>query len=133
MDDFCRPRGSAPTEVTPNVWQALADNIPQLAWIADADGWIYWYNQRWYDYTGTRPEDMAGWGWQSVHDPAVLPEVMERWARSIATGAPFEMVFPLRGADGIFRPFLTRVHPYRGAGGGVERWFGTNTDISEQY
>ena len=68
---------------------------------------------------GTTPEQMEGWGWQSVHDPEVLPEVLERWAASIADGEPFEMVFPLRGADGRFRQFLTRVLPSRDAEGRV--------------
>ncbi len=113
-------------------FRELAEGIPQLAWTANPDGWIYWYNQRWYQYTGTTPEQMEGWGWQSVHDPNELPQVMERWKVSIATGEPFGMVFPLLGADGVFRPFLTRVMPLRDAQGRVVRWFGTNTDISEQ-
>ena len=112
---------------------ALADNLPQLAWMATADGWIFWYNRQWYDYTGTTPAEMEGWGWQSVHDPAVLPAVLERWKGAIATGEPFEMVFPLRGADGVFRPFLTRVQPLKDEQGRITRWFGTNTDISEQH
>ena len=75
---------------------------------------------------------MAGWGWRSVHDPDVLPGVMERWGKSIATGEPFDMVFPLKGADGKFRPFLTRVMPVRDERGLVVRWFGTNTDIADR-
>jgi len=113
-------------------FRTLANAIPQLCWIANADGWIYWYNDRWYQYTGTTAEEMEGWGWQSVHDPEALPGVLERWKGSIATGEPFDMVFPLRGADGVFRPFLTRVVPVRDEEGRVARWFGTNTDISEQ-
>jgi PAS domain S-box-containing protein len=113
-------------------FRTLANAIPQLCWMAGADGSISWYNQRWYEYTGTTPEQMEGWGWQSVHDPNVLPRVLERWKASVATGAPFDMVFPLRGADGVFRPFLTRVMPVRDSAGKVARWFGTNTDISEQ-
>jgi PAS domain S-box-containing protein len=113
-------------------FRTLANAIPQLCWMANADGWIVWYNQRWYEYTGTAPEQMEGWGWQSVHDPAVLPKVLERWSASLATGEIFDMVFPLRGADGVFRPFLTRVMPVHGRDGKVARWFGTNTDISEQ-
>ncbi|WP_375182528.1 PAS domain-containing protein [Sphingomonas adhaesiva] len=70
----------------------LADNIPTLCWIADGDGYITWYNRRWYDYTGTTPEQMKGWGWQSVHDPEVLPAVMERWTAAIGTGKAFEIV-----------------------------------------
>src|SRR4028118_725034 len=113
-------------------FQTMANSIPQLAWIAHADGFIFWYNRRWHDYTGTTPEQMEGWGWQSVHDPEVLPLVMERWQQAIATGQRFEMEFPLRGADGRFRVFLTRVEPVRDTQGNVVRWFGTNTDIDEQ-
>ncbi len=112
-------------------FRTLADAIPHLCWMANADGWIFWYNQRWHEYTGTTPEQMVGWGWQSVHDPKVLPQVLKRWQASIATGQLFDMVFPLRGSDGVFRPFLTRVMPVRDQNGKVIRWFGTNTDISE--
>jgi PAS domain S-box-containing protein len=113
-------------------FETLANAIPQLCWMANPDGWIFWYNQRWYDYTGTTPEQMEGWRWRSVHDPEKLPKVLEQWKASIATGEPFDMVFPLRDADGAFRPFLTRVMPVKGPKGEVVRWFGTNTDISAQ-
>jgi PAS domain S-box-containing protein len=113
-------------------FHTLADSIPNLAWWANGDGYITWYNRRWYEYTGTTPEQMEGWGWQSVHDPQVLPKVLEQWRRSIASGQLFDMEFPLRGADGRFRPFLTRIMPLKDHEGRVVRWFGTNTDITEQ-
>jgi PAS domain S-box-containing protein len=113
-------------------FRMFADYLPTLCWLANGDGYIVWYNRRWHEYCGTKPEQMEGWGWQSVHHPDVLPEVMDRWQGSIATGEPFEMTFPLRGADGVFRPFLTRVQPIRDASGRVARWFGVNTDISAQ-
>ena len=113
-------------------FETLADNIPALCWMARADGHIYWYNRRWYDYSGTDYEAMQGWGWEALHDPAVLPSVAARWGHSLATGEPFEMTFPLKGADGVFRPFLTRIVPIRDEAGAVVRWFGTNVDITEQ-
>ncbi len=113
-------------------FQAMVNGIPQLAWMAEADGHIFWYNQRWYDYTGTTSQEMEGWGWQSVHDPEVLPKVLDRWREAVANGTPFEMEFPLRGADGSFRMFLTRVLPVKDSEGRVVRWLGTNTDISER-
>jgi PAS domain-containing protein len=61
--------------------------------MAEPDGSIFWYNQRWYDYTGTTPEAMQGWGWQSVHDPEILPGVLEGWRASVTNGQPFEMEF----------------------------------------
>jgi len=113
-------------------FHTMANTIPQLAWIAHPDGYIYWYNERWYAYTGTTPEQMEGWGWQNVHDPEVLPKVLEQWKASIAAGQMFDMEFPLRGADGIFRPFLTRVFPLKDAQGNILQWFGTNTDVTER-
>ncbi|MGF7175753.1 ATP-binding protein [Azospirillum doebereinerae] len=115
-----------------NRFRTLANAIPQLAFIAHADGHVHWYNERWYQYTGETPESMEGWGWKSVHHPDVLPAVMERWLTSIATRNPFDMTFPLRGADGQFRPFLTRVMPLLDSEGRVMEWFGTNTELSEQ-
>ena len=112
-------------------FQLMANEMAQLAWMARADGHIYWYNKGWYVYTGTSPEAMEGWGWQSVHDPAALPRVMERWTDAIARGEPFDMTFPLRGADGIFRLFLTWAVPVKNAAGEVTRWFGTNTNVNE--
>ena len=112
-------------------FRTLANAIPQLCWTANADGWIFWYNQRWYDFTGKTPREMEGWGWQSVHDPEMLPVFLEGWKNAIAAGIPFEMVFPLRAAGGTFHPFLTRVMPVRDPTGKVV-WFGTNTDITEQ-
>ncbi len=120
------------TERRERQFRTLAESIPQLVWMAEADGYIFWYNHRWYEYTGTTPEQMEGWGWQTVHDPDVLPQVLERWKDSIAKREPFEMVFPLRGADGVFRDFLTRVHPVSDENGAVVRWFGTNTDVTAQ-
>lgn len=113
-------------------FRAMANSIPNLAWMARPDGWIYWYNEQWFEYTGTTPEQMEGWGWERVHDPATLPAVKEQWTRSIASGTPFEMVFPLRGADGQFRRFLTRVNPVLNTSGEVVQWFGTNTDVEAE-
>ncbi len=110
-------------------FRAMVDSMNQLAWIAQPDGQIFWHNRRWYEYTGTTPEQMAGWGWQSVHDPEVLPGVMDQWTKALRDGEPFEMEFPLRGRDRVMRWFLTRVAPVRDAHGRVERWFGTNTDV----
>ncbi len=121
---FAESAGAAPE------FRLLADNLPTPCWIANADGYIFWYNRRWYEYTGTIPAEMEGWGWRSVHDPDVLPAVMARWTGAIERGDPFEMTFPLLGADGVFRPFLNRVTPYRDATGEVVRWYGVNTDVS---
>ena len=113
-------------------FRALFDFMPQLGWTARPDGFIDFYNRRWFDFTGTTMEQMQGWGWQAVQDPAYLPKVVERWHQSLQTGAPFEMEFPLRRHDGAFRWFLTRINPIRDASGAIVRWVGINTDIHDR-
>jgi PAS domain S-box-containing protein len=110
----------------------MSDSIPQLAWMALPDGHIFWYNQRWYDYTGSTPEQMIGWGWQAVHDPEHLPRVMNSYKESIANGVPWEDTFPLRRHDGAMRWHLSRALPVRNKAGEIVRWFGTNTDITDR-
>lgn len=113
-------------------FRVMADNIAQLAWIAGPDGGLTWYNRRWYDYTGTTFADMAGWGWRLVHHPDHIVRVEERFRECIAEGTEWEDTFPLRGADGRYRWFLSRAQPMRDDSGAILCWFGTNTDITEQ-
>ena len=113
-------------------FHTLADNIPNLAWMADAEGWIFWYNKQWYKYTGTTLEEMQGWGWQKVHHPDYVDSVTEEWNTKLTNEEPYDNIFPLKGEDGNYRWFLTRITPIRDAQGNLIRWFGTNTDVTER-
>ena len=110
-------------------FRALADAIPQLSWMAGADGTPYWFNERWYEYTGLPAGTTDMQAMRELHDPALFAELRARRERSIAAGEPFEMEHPLRGADGHSRWFLTRIQPVRDRAGRVVRWFGTSTDV----
>jgi PAS domain S-box-containing protein len=110
----------------------LADNISQFAWTADRTGRRYWYNKRWLDYTGTTIKEMEGWGWQKVHHPEHVDRVVEKIRRSFEDGMTWEDTFPLRGRNGDYRWFLSRALPIRDGAGEIVRWFGTNTDVTEQ-
>jgi PAS domain S-box-containing protein len=111
-------------------FRTLANNIPQLAWMADETGYIFWYNDRWFDYTGTNLEQMAGWGWRKVHHPDHVERVVDKITRCFQTGDVWEDTFPLRSKDGNYHLFLSRAVPIRDSQGKVLRWFGTNTDIT---
>lgn len=108
-------------------------SLPLLAWEADATGWIDFYNQRWYEYTGTTSTEMEGWGWARVHDPLDLPRMLRVWRQALHTGQAWEDAFRLRrGSDGQLRWHLSRAFPLKDRDGRVVRWFGTNTDIHDQ-
>lgn len=111
----------------------LADHMSQLAWMADEHGWVFWYNHRWFEYTGTTLEEMQGWGWQAVHHPDHVDRVVQHIRHCFEMGEVWEDTFPLRGHDGQYRWFLSRAIPIRDQESGqILRWFGTNTDITER-
>jgi PAS domain S-box-containing protein len=113
-------------------FHTLADSIPQLVWMAEADGRIFWVNSHWYDYTGVPPGDGRAHDWQALLAPASLLEARRCWAQSVKSGAALEMELSLLGRDGKYRPFLTRAIPLRDATSTIYRWIGTHIDISEQ-
>lgn len=113
-------------------FRELADSISQFAWTADETGWIYWYNKRWHEYAGTTLEEMQGWGWQKVHHPDHVERVVRRIRQCFESGEPWEDTFPLRARDGSYRWFLSRARPIRDEAGRLVRWFGTNTDVTDQ-
>ncbi len=113
-------------------FRAMAENIPQLAWMARPDGHIYWYNRRWYEFTGTNAESQEGWGWQSAHHPEYVEAVIAKWSAALRAGEPWEDTFPLRDQHGRYHWFLSRAYPIRDEQGAITRWFGTNTDITAQ-
>lgn len=113
-------------------FETLANNIAQFAWMGHADGHLFWYNQQWYDYTGSTLAEMDGWGWKSVHHPDHVDRVEAHFREKIASGEEWEDTFPLRGKNGEWRWFLSRAKPIRDEDGEIIRWFGTNTDITEQ-
>jgi PAS domain S-box-containing protein len=113
-------------------FRTLANSIPQLAWMANADGAIFWYNQRWYDYIGAGEEEIERWGWTSVQHPDHVARTMERLQQAWSAGELWEDTFPLLGKDGKYKWFIARAVPLRDSQGSVARWFGTCTDISDQ-
>ena len=117
---------------TERQFRTLADSIAQLVWMARPDGNRFWFNQRWYDYTGKTLEELTGTGWQSVCDPSELPRALESWRAALASGEPWEETYPLRCKDGQLRWHLARAVAVRDEHGHVSCWFGTSTDIQDR-
>jgi two-component system CheB/CheR fusion protein len=110
--------------------RAFADSMPQLAWVAGADGRNEFTNRRWAEYTGAAhlgPER----SWLGHVHPDDLGRVLDAWRAASASGQSYEVEYRLRRHDGAWRWFLARGIPQRDAGGAVTHWFGTSTDVDE--
>src|SRR5262245_22249425 len=113
-------------------FRTLADTVAQLVWMARPNGHRFWFNQRWYDYTGTTLDQVQGDGWQAYCDQADLPQVLSTWNAALAAGAPWESTYRLRSKNGTARWFLARAVPIRNESGELIRWYGTSTDIQDR-
>lgn len=114
------------------LFRTLANAIPQLAWMTDAQGALQWCNKRWYEYTGTTFEDVKGERWRNLIDPDETDRVVEYFRQCCASGERYEDTFGLRRTDGQIRRFLCQAVPWRRDDGSIAGWFGTNTDIHER-
>ena len=119
-----RKRAEAALRASERQFHTLADSIPQLVWMAHADGAIYWLNSHWYEYTGRPAGEINPHAWHTV--------LGNSWTEALATGTALESELSLLSKDGEYRPFLTRVVPLRDPQGVVYRWIGTHIDISER-
>ncbi len=113
-------------------YRFLAEAMPQIVWTARPDGWLDYFNQRWYEYTGMTFEETQGWDWAPVLHPDDREECLARWRHAVATGEVYQVEARFRRAsDGEYRWHLARAIPRRGQSGEVVQWVGTSTDIHD--
>ena len=111
----------------------MADSMPQLVWVADADGRVDYFNKRWHDYTGLNIEESIGDGWQDAVHPDDKEEAARVWSRSMNTGEPYEIQYRLFFASNrTYRWNIARAIPFKDDDGTVLSWYGTCTDVDEQ-
>lgn len=113
-------------------YRFMAEAIPVLIWTAQPDGQLDYVTNRTGAYFGIPTEQLLRDGWKDVVHPDDLAEVGERWMHSIATGEPYHVEFRLRAAGGEYRWHIGAALPQRDESGKVTRWFGSNTDITDQ-
>ncbi len=112
----------------------LADAMPQIVWMATADGEIDYRNRKWFEQTGLTEEqaDAVG-GWNAILHPDDAPPAAEKWSSCVQDGRPFEMEYRyLDCRSGGYRWHLGRALPVKNTDGHIVRWFGTCTDIHDQ-
>jgi len=112
-------------------FRLLAETMPQISCVAQADGAHLHFAQKWMDYTGLSLAESLGNGWVAALHPDDRALVSDRWRGAVESGGIYEVEYRLRRVDGTFRWMLGRALPLRDAAGAVLKWFGTCTDIDE--
>lgn len=114
-------------------FRQLADLVPQIIWTGKPDGFIDYYNKRWYEYTGFEEIEFGDASWAPILHPDDVSLVREYWYDSVQKGTSYKIEFRLKnGTSGEYRWFLSNAVPIRDKEGLITKWFGTCTDIQEQ-
>lgn len=114
--------------------RVLADSMPQIVWSADPSGELDYFNQVWFDYSGSGLEENKGSGWTQFVHPDDLPQTLKRWRTALETNESYENEFRLRHHSGHYRWHVARARPVftEGSHSRVKKWYGANTDIHDQ-
>ncbi|MBV8051265.1 MAG: PAS domain-containing protein [Acidobacteriaceae bacterium] len=112
--------------------EVFMDMIPSLGWSARPDGYVDFFNQRWFDYTGMTADQAQCWGWRSVVHPDDLKGLVEYGQSCLASGKPIETEARMRRFDGAYRWFLFRANPLRDESGKIVKWYGINIDVEDR-
>lgn len=112
--------------------RAMMNANPQVPWIADPEGRIIDFNQRWLDLTGMSRAEALGLGWSKAPHPEDLPGMLEAWQASISSGEPYDVEHRIRLIDGTYRWMRSRAVPQRRSDGNIIRWLGSTEDIHER-
>jgi PAS domain S-box-containing protein len=132
MDITDRIRMEAELRQQEAKFRTITDAMPQMVWSCRADGWHDYFNQQWHSFTGQRPADTDGRGWDDLVHPDDREGTRQRWQHCLASGVGYEHEHRLRHHSGEYRWVLGRALPVRDTQGQLLRWMGTCTDIHEQ-
>lgn len=110
----------------------LTAALPQMLWLTRPDGFHFYFNEKWVEYTGRSIEESLGFGWLQAFHPDDRERTLNSWKQATSTGQAYEIEYRLRRADGSYGWVLGRALPLRDASGEICRWFGSCTDIDSQ-
>lgn len=109
----------------------LAESMPQIVWVTDADGKNIYFNHQWVEYTGLTLEESYGDGWNKPFHPEDQKRAWVLWQNATKQNATYSLECRLRSAKGEYKWWLVRGVPVLDQNGAILKWFGTCTDIDQ--
>jgi PAS domain S-box-containing protein len=110
-------------------FRTLAEALPQMIWMMNAEGKMEYGNGQWEAYCGIREPSEA---WEYMMHPDDRERLMAKWTDLFKESAPYAHEVRLRNREGEYRWFYSEGQPVKDASGKVLKWIGSLTDIHTQ-
>jgi PAS domain S-box-containing protein len=108
----------------------LPDCLPVGFWKADPNGDVETSNKQFQDYLGVSSQDKVNAFAESIVHPDDISASKAALKKGVSSKEPFEMQSRLKGADGEYNWFVTRISPIMDFDENVISLYGTCTDIN---
>jgi PAS domain S-box-containing protein len=110
----------------------LADAIPAMVWVSDANAIRTYFNRSWLEFTGRTLAQELGDGWADGVHREDREQCLDTIRSSMKTHRPFRIEYRLRRADGLYRWVLSHGAPRFSNDGRFEGYVGSCLDIHQQ-
>ncbi|WP_322009062.1 response regulator [Paraburkholderia sp. J12] len=114
-------------------YRTLSEALPHLVLTCGADGNCDFLSKQWLEYTGLDSRYSHGLAWLDAVHPDDREDIRRSWLKAVGSGATdYRHELRIRRHDGAYRWFDVRIVAMRNPRGGVNKWFGSCTDIHAQ-
>jgi PAS domain S-box-containing protein len=133
IDQSDRKQAQTALHLSEARFRQLADSMPQIVWAACPDGYLDYYNQRWYEFTGFSEGQGGDSSWEPILHPEDLQLCQESWYTAVKSRQPYKIEYRFWDRHtGTYRWHLGQALPAYDDAGNLTRWYGTCTDIDDQ-
>lgn len=110
----------------------MADGLPFIIWVHDADGNQEFVNRTFAEFFGVSPEGMTGQTWQELMHPDDASSYVEEFLRCTREHRHFNAIVRVRRADGDWRAIESHGRPRISESGEFQGFVGASMDVTER-
>lgn len=118
--------------VANEAFRTLADLLPVMIWVADAEGSCTYLNRSWRAYTGQAEDEGLGSGWTAAIHPDDREGISQAFSAARLQQRPYHVEYRVRDAGGAYRWVADSAAPIVCNQGNLEGFVGSIVENDER-
>jgi PAS domain S-box-containing protein len=113
-------------------FREMADGLPLIVWVHDAQGGLEFVNATFCDFFGVTRDEMRAGRWQALTHPEDGTAYVDEFIACSRERRPFHAEVRARAADGQWHWMESWARPWFGPDGAFRGHIGTSADVTER-